>query len=66
MFEAIVSAPQFIGWWTFVYDGKPRIALVTHTDAVRGVVQTVTPDGVRSFKPGKMFGIRDVTSLTTC
>lgn len=65
MFEAIVSEPHSIGWWTFSYNGKPRIALILHGDPIRGVFQALTSDGIRSFKPSKMFGIRDVTSLTT-
>lgn len=48
-------------WWRFEYDGKPRVGLVL---GARGdCLYAITPDGPRSFKPGKMMGIVDETAV---
>ena len=59
-FEYYATPPQF-AWWKFIYHEKPRVALLFGSN--RGCLQTITPDGIRSFKPGKMTDIEDFTTV---
>ncbi len=57
-----MAAPT--AWWKFTYNGKPRVALVIgHDRRGTGNLVCVTNEGIRSFKPGKMMGIEDFTTV---
>jgi len=55
-----VQAPR-CPWWTFTYHDKERLALVLGGQGSNLLCRT--EDGFRSFKPAKMFDIKDVTTI---
>jgi len=62
-FEYTVQPPSYLGTWEFEYSGKPRLAFVMKSSPGAGGFVSLTPDGWRTFKPAKMIGITDVTTI---
>ena len=61
--QETIMAPA-MPWWKFTYNGKPRVALIMGPDSRgSGCLNAITGDGIRSFRPSKMLGIDDFSTI---